>query len=125
MRRYNQNVNMAVFVILGVGIDDAFIIVRALDDLAAPAGPWPHGLAPGASSIIERVVDGVASSEHLRDLDARPPVTRRGQQSSTGAGCTGYGVQDSPGVSSCDANEEIAERVTARTRTRTLNPFYK
>ena len=30
---YNQNVNMAIFVILGVGIDDAFVIVRALDDV--------------------------------------------------------------------------------------------
>ena len=30
---YNDNVNMAIFVLLGVGIDDAFVIIRALEDV--------------------------------------------------------------------------------------------
>ena len=41
---YNDNVNMAIFVLLGVGIDDAFVIVRALEDVpknSAPATPLP------------------------------------------------------------------------------------
>jgi hypothetical protein len=37
---YNDNCNMAIFIILGVGVDDAFVIVGALDDIpAAEAAP--------------------------------------------------------------------------------------
>ena len=37
---YNDNCNMAIFIILGVGVDDAFVIVGAIDDIpAAEAAP--------------------------------------------------------------------------------------
>jgi hypothetical protein len=59
---YNYNVNLAIFVILGVGIDDAFVIVRALDNLP-PIAIEPLGKGRGASpSTHEQVAQRVGAA---------------------------------------------------------------
>ena len=63
---YNDNVNLAVFVILGVGIDDAFVIVGALDDIATDtseaeesASTVVNTVATARTNATERVAERV------------------------------------------------------------------
>jgi len=54
---YNDNCNLAIFVILGVGVDDAFVIVRALDDI-----PTPVASSGAKQTTHERISERVGAA---------------------------------------------------------------